>query len=947
MSWWESAPLAPQGQPKPLIDLRDPSKARDLEIKEEGNARDSRREGRDIGKTEFDQKGALYERYSKLPEVKNYRVAVQQLAQAIDTGDGPQSDLALTYAFAKAMDPESVVRESEQGMVTSSQPWFLSAVEAAKKQFGMDGAGNYTPETRRQIRTQIANAVAQRNRLYNQQREFFTELATRNNFDPYEIIGEHDAKPFAERIRAWGQGGQKTANDPEMVGGLPKGTNITFAGDDGSGFDRNRWLMETTGFDPNGEANLVAWLGANSGNPNITKEDVQAAYQRFSEGRSTGAVDDEFIAKLRSGKTPFQGFDSSFAENQLKIKAEKLAQERDTFGGAVDAYVRGAAQVPSFGLVDKAQALTDTVFNGGTYAENMDRQRLINAADEIANPYPRLAGELTGAVLTPYGAGARTPMELAKVGAVTSGATEFNQSSAPFSERLLPTALATATGGVLGYGTGKAVETLSPVVSRMFSRAPQASDDLPAEMSAPEFIAAAQRQNVDYLPADIPGSYGTQIATSIADKTLGSKFIQEGAQQSVDSVQNAVRRTTDNLGGAGDDVRAGQSIQRGVNAWQDAKEAQINDLYEKIPVASDAVADTTNTLSALRDVNNPLVSNPQLSAQISDPKLKAYQQALEGGGLSWQDLKSFRSYLGQKLGAPSFQSDIPKDRLKAIYAGLSADMEATAAKQGPKAITAFKRANTFKRAVETRRENVMVRLLGKNMDMTPEKTFAQMQSWAKAKGGDFAKLSQATRSIPEDEANAVRATFIDSLGTAPSGAQNASGTAFSPATFATRWNDIAPRAKAVLFQGEHRAALDDIAGLATSMKRADRYNNNSNTGVMVGGTATAATLLANPMVTLASIGGQVLSGVILGSPRLAKWVAALYKKPNAKAVEAHIARLDNLAKAEPIIADNVFQLQTRLREAFGQGQMQLAANPGDEKGTPLPTAKTNTAGEPQ
>lgn len=231
--------------------------------KDAGDKRDQTRtdiavrgEVRDVDNTAFNQKDKLSERYSKLPEVKNYRVAVQQLAQAINTGEGPQSDLALTYAFAKAMDPESVVRESEQGMVTGSQPWFTSAVEATKKQFGMDGAGNYTPETRKQIRTQIANSVAQRNKLYNQQRNYFTELAKRNQFDPYEIVGEHDANPFAESVRAWGREDTVGQDDPAMAGNVPA------AGDDDASLkakfpDAARFLRangEIVGYeDANGE----------------------------------------------------------------------------------------------------------------------------------------------------------------------------------------------------------------------------------------------------------------------------------------------------------------------------------------------------------------------------------------------------------------------------------------------------------------------------------------------------------------------------------------------------------------------------------------------------------------------------------------------------------------------------------------------------------------------
>lgn len=153
--------------------------------------------------TIFNQKDKLRSDYNALPAVKTYRVAIQQLAQALGTGAGSQSDLALTYAFAKAMDPESVVRESEQGMVAGSQPWFQAAVENAKKQFGMDGAGSFTPEARKALRAQIINSVKTRVKGYNQAREQFAEIAKRSNFDPVEIVGKHDADPFVPQFKAY------------------------------------------------------------------------------------------------------------------------------------------------------------------------------------------------------------------------------------------------------------------------------------------------------------------------------------------------------------------------------------------------------------------------------------------------------------------------------------------------------------------------------------------------------------------------------------------------------------------------------------------------------------------------------------------------------------------------------------------------------------------------
>jgi len=153
--------------------------------------------------TIFNQKDKLRSDYNAMPAVKSYRVAIQQLAQALGTGEGPQSDLALTYAFSKAMDPESVVRDSEQALVIGSQPWFKAAVEKVKKDFSVDGAGNFTPETRRELRAQIINSVKARVKGYNQIRDQFASIARGSNFNPDEIVGKHDADPYVPQFKAY------------------------------------------------------------------------------------------------------------------------------------------------------------------------------------------------------------------------------------------------------------------------------------------------------------------------------------------------------------------------------------------------------------------------------------------------------------------------------------------------------------------------------------------------------------------------------------------------------------------------------------------------------------------------------------------------------------------------------------------------------------------------
>lgn len=208
----------PAVNPDPYNIPPDPILARRAAEEEERRRRGDVRADVTQGKGFADENAARLARiadaYNSDQSVKAYRIAITQLGMALNTGEGPQADLALTYAFAKAMDPDSVVRESEQGMVTDSQPWFQSMVERTKKQFGADGAGNYTPEARQQLRIQISNAVAQRVKVYEARRGYFEKQARALGVDPSVVVGEHDAKPFVPLIQNW----VKQSNDPQRQG---------------------------------------------------------------------------------------------------------------------------------------------------------------------------------------------------------------------------------------------------------------------------------------------------------------------------------------------------------------------------------------------------------------------------------------------------------------------------------------------------------------------------------------------------------------------------------------------------------------------------------------------------------------------------------------------------------------------------------------------------------
>jgi outer membrane lipopolysaccharide assembly protein LptE/RlpB len=101
-------------------------------------------------KTLFEQEGKMRDDFSKEPAVKSFRIVVPMLESAKDAVTRPTraADLNLIYAFAKLMDPDSVVRESETGAVVAT----ASVAERLQAYIGqLNGQAMLNPDMRRKL----------------------------------------------------------------------------------------------------------------------------------------------------------------------------------------------------------------------------------------------------------------------------------------------------------------------------------------------------------------------------------------------------------------------------------------------------------------------------------------------------------------------------------------------------------------------------------------------------------------------------------------------------------------------------------------------------------------------------------------------------------------------------------------------------------------------------
>jgi hypothetical protein len=450
-----------------------------------------------------------------------------------------------------------------------------------------------------------------------------------------------------------------------------------------------------------------------------------------------------------------------------------------------------------------------------------------------------------------------------------------------------------------------------------------------------DFAAAADRQGIDYMAADLPKAMKSKFATALSNLTLGGIPIAEQAEKNIGTVANAAERIAGDIGSVADKTGAGQAAQRGARQFVDRSAAALDTLESKIPIPAGAPAVVGSTREALTGLAQSFSSNPKLAAAFRDPKIAAYLDALtpqttqeatgvldaagnpvtrevqHGGGLSWNDLRDFRTRVGQIIGQPGLTSDGAQiGQLRALYGALSDDIRQTASRYGPQAEKSWTRWNNYARARANRIENVVSLIVGKSDDKGPQSAFEAMQRLASEKGGDSVKLAQALRSMPQDEADSVRATMLGELGKASAGQQNAVGDVFSPAQFVTSWNKLGDRAKNILFTGEHRAAIDDVVKVVSGMKASTKFANSSKTGIgVVASTHTIPMMLANPIVGAIDMALQYGSGKLLASPSVARKIAGT--PLNAKGATAYWSRpwVKAMALKNPVIAGELLEFQ--------------------------------------
>lgn len=668
---------------------------------------------------------------------------------------------------------------------------------------------------------------------------------------------------------------------------------------------------------------------------------------------------------VRPGGDAYEGLTS-----EEKAQVARTAGETDKVGAGL----MGAADTITMGALDKAgaaaTAFRDSLAGKGSFPDIYGRQVMVNDAiiDQVQrdSPWWYAGGQIAGGVVLPT-FGARTPAQLAKVSAAY-GATYGAGSSDELSQVPGRVITGAGLGAATGWAGGKLLEKLS---ARAAARAGTTAAETPADR-----YARGQRFGLDLSVGDVRGM-GAKATERVLDVQTASAGTMNAARQKLGGqIEDAVDTVASTYGSPTSFRGMGEVAQAGVRAWQSKFENVASKAYDAIRISPKKPAVLDNTRTALAELTTIFESNPKMAKAFENTRLNTYMEALTkkvetveqsgpsaglnrflgnektkevGGALSWQDLKAFRSRIGEEIGDQRFSDSPTKTELRRLYGALSDDMRATAASNGPAAVKAFERANTLYRQGQERIDKAVKFLVGDDGQMTPEKAAARIQAIVKSGKGtsDIAKLADIRRSLPANEAGDLASGIVRMLGQP----NNSEGRAFNPQTFTKNYADMSAEAKNLLFGSadkDLRANLDDFSKVMGDVAANNSTRNSSNTAM--GLTISAGTLwTTGPMGLLAQAATSYGAGKLWTNPKFVRWAtgyarmargaARAGRQPTGDNLTMQANLLKKIAASDPSLTQEVLPIRQSILAAANDNATRSAA--AQDKGGPTPDASGN------
>jgi len=410
-------------------------------------------------KEQFDNAKNLRDEFRKSEEAKNYEVVMRQFSSALGAKTNPTGDQALITAYAKMLDPASVVREAEFNIVQAGDSAIGKQVARLQKELGIDESGLIRPEVRNRVLTEMKNLTDNYRQSYDRVRTDYEGLAGSYGIDPKLVLGSRIDDPYLLKVeKAWKEKGiDQTADQTLAISGGEQFSTET----DNAIADAVNQVIAQGG----GVQELVA--AAQGAGGQVQPEDL-AAFQQAVEARSKGQ------------SVTFNPQQSGRRSPIAQAAGEALMTPAGTaLTGAVNAVGMGALsqfagdQVQGLEALNPKAALTGEVIGSALGTAGLAK----GAGAALGAVAPNLAGRLAGGGLA-GAAGRELATDVAYGGIYGANTGEGFGTGAALG------AVGSLGGQAVGAGVRRAAPAVGGAIGRMLGR--EGGEVVPPTGGAPD-----------------------------------------------------------------------------------------------------------------------------------------------------------------------------------------------------------------------------------------------------------------------------------------------------------------------------------------------------------------------------------------------------------------------------------------------------------------------------
>lgn len=394
----------------------------------------------------------------------------------------------------------------------------------------------------------------------------------------------------------------------------------------------------------------------------------------------------------------------------------------------------------------------------------------------------------------------------------------------------LSAALAGPVGGLMGRVAGKA-----DPVNVAARNAGEAQQTARAAEHLGIALPKAAATNDTTGGAAIRGAAGALSSVPVVGAPL-VKASRTAIDQMDEAAQNIAGAYRGGFTGArhpSTPLEAGEAAKRSLTEWIGPKSQDITaKAYDKVRAAMPAGA--TMPLSKTRTVAQRLLTeDAQAASRVNSNAVSLVMDAIERpGGLSYEGLQRLRTNIGAMLDDAFLpEAGTTKPALKRLYGALTEDITTGInGMGGPKAISAWTKANRLSESVAKRRE-ALTKIIGDDpAARSPEAIVDRLVTMAGNRStADIQKLMQARKSMGSDAWDEVASAAIERLGRGVDGE-------FNPTNFMKGYKNLTENGRNALFsstnKGNLKAELDSLAKVSERFKELRDLSNSSKTGAV-------------------------------------------------------------------------------------------------------------------